>query len=409
MSKSGSILVCVASVLLTLAVGSQVIAHGQVNEAERLFARAVELHQAGDLEGAAREYQSFLKLSPENVEARSNLGAVYARLGRYEEAIDQYQKALAVDGKNAAVRFNLAVALYKASKISEAAAELAQVVAAQPQNANAVLLLADCHLRIGEYKKVISTLAPLESSQSDNRALAYLLGSALIRDGQAERGHRVIDRILRDGETAESRLLLGTAQLMARDYAGATKDLARAVELNPKLLSVHAYYGKALLGTGNPTQAADAFRKELEVNPNDFDSNLYMGVLLKQEQKNEEALRYLERALQVRPGALDVRYQIGALLLSAGKVVEAQDVLEKVLKEAPEFVEAHVSLATVYYRLKRKEDGDRHRAIVQRLNAEAQSRAPGAQDNLGPGYHGESPGGNSSTPPAATKPQTSQP
>jgi hypothetical protein len=33
----------------------------------------------------------------------------------------------------------------------------------------------------------------------------------------------------------------------------------------------------------------------------------------------------------------------------------------------------------VYYRLKRKEDGDRERAIVQRLNAEAQAREPGAR------------------------------
>ena len=41
--------------------------------------------------------------------------------------------------------------------------------------------------------------------------------------------------------------------------------------------------------------------------------------------------------------------------------------------------EAHVSLATAYYRLKRKEDGDRHRAIADRLTAEAQAKQPGAQ------------------------------
>nr|MBA2647618.1 tetratricopeptide repeat protein [Pyrinomonadaceae bacterium] len=267
------------------------------------------------------------------------------------------------------------------------------------------LLLADCHLRTGEHKKVTELLTPLEPKQPDNRALAYLLGSALIRDGQTEQGQRIIDRILRDGESAEARLLLGTAQLMARDYAGATKDLARAVELNPKLPSVHSYYGRALLETGNPAQALDAFRRELEVNPNDFDSNLYTGVLLKQEAKNDEALKYLERALSVRPGALDVRYQIGALLFAANKIAEAQGMLEGVVKEAPNFVEAHVTLATVYYRQKRKEDGDRHRAIVQKLNAEAQSRAPGAQDNLGPGYRGE----GASDPPAAAKPQAAKP
>ena len=36
-----------------------------------------------------------------------------------------------------------------------------------------------------------------------------------------------------------------------------------------------------------------------------------------------------------------------------------------------------MSLATAYYRLKRKEDGDRQREIVAKLNAEAQARQPG--------------------------------
>jgi Tfp pilus assembly protein PilF len=51
--------------------------------------------------------------------------------------------------------------------------------------------------------------------------------------------------------------------------------------------------------------------------------------------------------------------------------------LESILKETPQFTEAHVTLATVYYRQKRKADGDRERAIVQRLNAEAQAKQPG--------------------------------
>jgi hypothetical protein len=34
----------------------------------------------------------------------------------------------------------------------------------------------------------------------------------------------------------------------------------------------------------------------------------------------------------------------------------------------------------VYYRLKRKADGDREQAIVNKLNAERQAKQPGAQD-----------------------------
>jgi Tfp pilus assembly protein PilF len=48
--------------------------------------------------------------------------------------------------------------------------------------------------------------------------------------------------------------------------------------------------------------------------------------------------------------------------------------LEDVVADAPNYTEAYVLLATVYYRLQRKEDGDRMRKVVERLNAEAQQR-----------------------------------
>jgi len=53
---------------------------------------------------------------------------------------------------------------------------------------------------------------------------------------------------------------------------------------------------------------------------------------------------------------------------------EARKIFEALVSDVPNFTEAHVTLATIYYRLKRKEDGDRERAIVNKLNAEAQAR-----------------------------------
>ena len=86
----------------------------------------------------------------------------------------------------------------------------------------------------------------------------------------------------------------------------------------------------------------------------------------------EEAKECLARALALRPASLPARYQAGAVALQENRLEDARVELEAVVKEAPKYTEAHVTLATVYYRLKRREDGDRERAIVQKLNAEAQ-------------------------------------
>ena len=50
--------------------------------------------------------------------------------------------------------------------------------------------------------------------------------------------------------------------------------------------------------------------------------------------------------------------------------------LEGVLKEHDSFVEARVLLASVYYRLNRKEDGDRQKELIQKSNAEQQAKQP---------------------------------
>jgi tetratricopeptide (TPR) repeat protein len=344
-----------------------------------LLRKAIEMHQAGDIQGAIAGYRAYLKLVPRNVMARSNLGAALSKAGQYEDAIGEYRKALEVDPGNTPVRLNLGLAYYKAAEISEAAGELATAVKRQPGNRQAVLLLADCDLRLGEYKKVIELLEPLEKNSPDDKALAYMLGTALIRDNQPARGQVLVDRILREGDSAEARLLLGTTKMQAREFAEALVDLQKAVELNPKLPDVYSYYGLALLTTGDMAAAGDAFRKELESNPNDFVSNLQIGVILKQDQRYDEARSSFERALRVRPRDPGVRYQLATLDLMTGKVEQACSGLERLTKESPDFVEAHVSLATVYYRLKRKADGDRERETVRKLNAQKQAAEPGAK------------------------------
>jgi len=354
-------------------------APGADENPERIFARAVQSHQSGDIEGAIRDYQAYLALRPERVEARSNLGAALARLGRYADAIEQYKRALALDGRNQGVRFNLAAAYYKTARIVSASKELEAVVAAQPENRNAVLLLADCNLRLGEFKRVIELLTPVDRAEPDNRAVAYLLGMALINDKQLDKGQERIERILRDGDSPEAHVMMGTTYLTVTEYDKALKEFKRAVELSPKLPSVNSLYGQTLVHMGATEEAMAAFRRELEINPNDFDSCLQIGILLKQEQKLDEARDYLLRALTVRPSEPNARFYLASIDVAQDKLNEALPALEQLVKDTADFAAAHVMLATVYYRMGRKADGDREKAIVNKLNAEQQAKQPGAQ------------------------------
>jgi tetratricopeptide (TPR) repeat protein len=375
----------VAVVILSLVITVALFAAGTSAQdssaaVDREFQRATHLHESGDLQAAIRAYQAILAAHPKRADVRSNLGAAYSGLGQYEAAIQQYKQALAIDPVNQPVRFNLALAYYKAAWFNEAATELEKFIAAgpaSPQTANARIILADCQVKIGDYKKVIEALTPVAQSDPSNRAVAYLLGSALIGDGQLNKGQAIIDRVFRDDDSAEAHLLMGSILLLADEAQRALKEIERALELNAKVPSVHAWHGRVLMRLGDTEKAKDAFRAELATNPNDFDANLYLGVLLRQDKLTDEAAVYLKRAIQLRPREQYAHYHLAAVYATAGKPADALPLLEGVLKEHPDFVEARVLLASVYYRLDRKADGDREKALIQKSNAEQQAKQPG--------------------------------
>jgi tetratricopeptide (TPR) repeat protein len=205
-----------------------------------------------------------------------------------------------------------------------------------------------------------------------------MLGLAYLHEKDLVKGGALVDRILKRGQSAEAYLMMGMAKRAAQDLSGALEDLGKAVALNPELPSVHALFGRALLETGNRDRAQAAFEAELKRNPLDFDSHLYLGVLLREDANYDAAMAHFDKALGVRPGDPGVRYQIATIHVSRGESDRALPELEAIIKEAPSFVEAHVTLAVVYYRLKRRADGDRERAIVEELNKEIQAKQPGA-------------------------------
>ncbi|HXN50160.1 MAG TPA: tetratricopeptide repeat protein [Bryobacteraceae bacterium] len=341
---------------------------------EQTLQQAVAAHRAGDMDAAIRGYRAYLKARPEAIDARSNLGAALASTGRYSEAISEYREALKLSPGNFPVSLNLALAYYKSDQVAKAAVELAGLHKEQPGNKQVVLLLGDCWLRQGEDAKVIELLTPVEKQDENDLAIAYMLGTALLRNKEMDLGQRILDRILRSGDSAEARLLLGTAKLGALEYPDAIADLRKAAELNPHLPDVYSYLGRAEMETGDMAAARAAFEKELAQNPVDFESNLNLAVLLKEDEDYAGARKLLDRALLVRPGDLRVLYQVGSIELAEGKIEQARATFEGVIKQAPQFVEAHISLAAAYYRLKLKEDGDRERAVVQKLKAERDAK-----------------------------------
>jgi len=355
--------------ILSLLLGTA-LASGQTASGDDVLHRAAAAYDAGDMATAIRCYREFLAAHPDAAEIRSNLGAALVRDGQFDAAITEYQSALRQLPDNPRVRMNLALAYYKVGRMPEAARELETLHERQPLELKPALLLADCDLQMGRAAQAVDLLTPLAEEYPDDHAVVYMLGTALLKADRTHEAQAMLDRILRDGESAESAYLLGQTEFLRQNIVPAAGHLARAVELNPQLPGAHSLYGQVLRGLGKMDEATAQFRAELNVNPYDFVANTEIAMLLKQDGKFDDALAHVARALQVRAGDPGALYQRASIHLAQGNLEQARGELEDLVQRFPSFAEAHAALATVYYRLKRPADGDRERAAAQRAQQE---------------------------------------
>src|SRR5262249_8989352 len=88
------------------------------------------------------ELEKSVKLDPEYVEARINLGAQYTRLGRFQEAETQFRKAVLLDPNLGMAQSNLAIALAKQGRLVDAEKRARNALRIEPSNATGEYVLA---------------------------------------------------------------------------------------------------------------------------------------------------------------------------------------------------------------------------------------------------------------------------
>jgi tetratricopeptide (TPR) repeat protein len=352
------------------------LSSAQQQDPDRLLNTAIQAQQGGNYQLAITEYRELLKLRPDNVEAKVNLGAALAHVGQFDEAIAMYQSVLpSLKDKNP-VLLNLGLAYYKKGDLANAREQFAALHQAAPNNVQAAILLADTEIKLGDAESATGMLELLENENLRNPDFDYVFGLAMIKSGHRRDGVARMEQAAELGNSADAYMLAGITRLDLNEYEQARHDLETALQLNPKLPRLHTLVGMARDKTGDQKQAEPAFRQAIQENPDDFDANLYLGALLYKQRHMEEAKTYLDHAVKLKPDDVMARYESAMLKSTSGDYEEAAKEMEGVVKDNPDWLEPHVELTSLYYKLHRPDDGARERAIVDQLTAAQQAKGP---------------------------------
>jgi tetratricopeptide (TPR) repeat protein len=351
-------------------------AFAQQANPDQLLNSAIDAQQRGDFATAIQEYRELLKHRPNDVEAKVNLGAALVHEGQFDAGIAMYKSALPSLADKTPILMNIGLAYYKKGDFKNAQEQFAQLNAARPRDVKIAILLGDTDGHLGKSADAVAVLQPLETQNVQNLDFEYVLGFAMIESGQRRDGVTRIEKVAKAGNSADAYLLAGATWLDLNEFANASADLDAALRLNPRLPTLSRLDGVAHDKNGDIKDAEAAFREALKADPNDFDANLYLGAILYKRREMDNAKIYLDRAIQIKPADFMARYESAMWKSTSGQYEGAAQELEKLTKDDPDWLEPHVELATLYYKLHRPEDGMKERAVVEQIRTKQQAAGP---------------------------------
>ncbi len=370
-----------SSCLLFFALGlqtaaAQAPAEASTDSVDALLSAGIAAQQHHDYQTAIDNYRKVLAIQPGLGEARANLGAALAAAGQFDAAIDEDTLALEVAPDKTAVRLNLALAYYKKGDMEHAHTEFEAVHSARPADVKTAVLLGYTDIKLNKQTDAVAMLAPLEPGRESDMDFEYVLGYSLIDTGRETEGLPRLENVARTTRSVDAYFIAASPRMRRNEFREARADLDAALAIDPTFPGLYTLAGQARDALGDTDASVPAFEAALRADPKDATANLYLGVTRLKQRDFASARPLLELALQLRPGHPLTRFQLAKLDSMTGKYTEAAATLEDLVRTDPNWLDPHVELATIYYKLHRPADGDREREIVRQIEAKQQQAGP---------------------------------
>jgi len=273
--------------------------------AQVLFAKAVAAFDAGDYDKARAGFEEVLERAPQSLNAQFNLGLIAERQGRIDDAVAGYEKVRFLEPGHVPMLLNLgrlyrqqekyqdAISLYEtglktpgnefeasllnnlstayrlAGKYTQSESSARRVLARHPEDTEAYKNLGLAHYEQGRYRLAETVLTHARKLADKDPGLHNNLGMVYLKLNQRPRALAQFQQAVSlDERFAPGYVNLGALALAWRDYAGAERAFAKAVELEPGSPSAWLSYAWALDGQkGRDAKkglaAGEAFEKVL--------------------------------------------------------------------------------------------------------------------------------------------------
>jgi tetratricopeptide (TPR) repeat protein len=324
---------------------------------------ALRYHQRGQLEIAARHYQTILTANPDHPEALHLLGVLEHQVGNHSRAIELIGRAIQLQPGIAVFHANLGEVHRVVGQLDRAAGCCRMALQLQSENPDATNCLGLVLLAQGQTEAAISHFRDALRWRPSFPLACNNLGNALRLAGDEEAALLHFRQAVHlDANLAAGHSNLGQLLLEHKQLDEAYAHLREAVRLRPDFAEAHSNLGNVLREMSRPEEARASYLKALRLNPHVGMIHNNIAQALQEEGRLEEAFAWYQRALQLDPNSARIHCNLASLLAEQEKYEDAVARYELARQLDPSYAPTHNGLGWI-----RHEQGryDEARALYQ--------------------------------------------
>jgi tetratricopeptide (TPR) repeat protein len=331
-----------------------------------VLGQAKQAEQKHDFMAAARLYQGYLKLYPNEAEILQRLGLNYYLSSHFDQAIPPFQKAVRINPSLWGSHLFLGISYYRTGRFDKAAESLRKALALNPNLPEANFWYGATLLAMDEPELAIPYLR--RASQSSRLKLE---SESTLTEAYQKAADRYEQRIVKlYPESSRAHELLAES-LQSQGHANAALlEYKRALEAKPDLKGAHRARGELYWQRRDFEMARREFEAELRLNPADDRANLRLGEYWLAKGKAGPAVQYLRAALQNHTSqAAEAWHFLGVAELAEHHLPEAEAALQNAVKADPEIPSNYQLLMQDYQRMGRPHEAQVQKDLFEKFSA----------------------------------------
>lgn len=355
----------------------------------------------GNHEGAARAYGAAVDIArglPEQNRyqlrnALMGLGRSSELSGSYDQALDAYEEALVFAPDDVAMLTGVGNIYFRQGRLDEAEASYHRTLAQDSTHAVARYNMALVYSRTGRHDEAFRLLA--DNPVLDRRLESALEGSTVSAVDRSKTQSIAAYRARfgrmggppspgsRQGRRPPPYVhVRGLTYYEQGAYVEAKQAFEQALAEDPGLAEAHLYIGNIFALQDRHAEAVESYETAIAVDGQFFEAYNNLGTMYANMDRTEDAMDAYGKALALNDRFYDARTNLGLLYAEAGRLDEAVEEFKKVIRAEVGIAEVHNNLGIVYLRQGKDEEASEqfNRAIALREDF------PEAYNNLALSY-----------------------